>query len=205
MRRNYYTKALENKSKSDALFAHSYLKGKESHWDGGLIEQYLGGILVFTDQIELIYVNQLAQDILCQLTQASFDEQLIPEEILHICRSLIKSRTLFPEQNWLTEFDIFTSSSTTLHIRSRWLNVDNINHACLMLILEDRQKAIINIYLNEAEKYGLTPREKDVWLLHHKGHTYKQVAKELGITPNTVKKHMRSIHAKTKADVSSGN
>jgi RNA polymerase sigma factor (sigma-70 family) len=68
----------------------------------------------------------------------------------------------------------------------------------LLLTIEDRQQAIINLVLEEADRYGLTPREKNVWLLHHNNYTYKQIAAELGITPNTVKKHMRSIYAKKK-------
>jgi len=183
------------------LLDSTAMEHQESHWSSGLIEKYLGGILVFNAHEDLVYANQLAHEILCQLHRDGHLRQSIPEEILYIFRSLNTSRTLFPQQNWLTEFDIFTNSAAIIHIRSRWLNVAHIDHACLMLILEDRQKAIANIYLQEADKHGLTPREKDVWLLHHKGNTYKQIAEELGITPNTVKKHMRSIHAKTKAKV----
>jgi DNA-binding CsgD family transcriptional regulator len=35
-----------------------------------------------------------------------------------------------------------------------------------------------------------------VWLLQQNNYTYKQIAAELGITPNTVKKHVRNIYAK---------
>jgi RNA polymerase sigma factor (sigma-70 family) len=164
-----------------------------------LIEECIGGILVFTDQPQLVYASESAHRVLSQLQQDSTAKSLIPNEIWHICRSLIQSRHLFPDQNWLIEFDIFTSAMTTLHICARWLNVDVVSHPCLLLTIEDRQQAIINLVLEEADRYGLTPREKNVWLLHHNNYTYKQIAAELGITPNTVKKHMRSIYAKKKA------
>lgn len=114
------------------------------------------------------------------------------------CQALIESRHLFPNQNWLLEFDIFTHESTALHIRARWLKMGTFNQPCLLLTIEDRQQAIQNIVMEEAEKYGLTPREKEVWLLHHNNCTYKEIAAELGITPNTVKKHMKNINAKQK-------
>ena len=177
----------------------SIVLGNEGRkFDMSVIEECIGGLLVFTDKKQLIYANDSAQKILNQLQQNDSSKNLIPEEIWHICQSLIQSRSLFPDQNWQIEFDIFTSAATILHIRSRWLNVDNVDHPCLMLTIEDRQQAVVNILMKEAERYGLTPREKEVWLLQHNGYTYKQIAIELGITPNTVKKHMRSIHLKIK-------
>jgi DNA-binding CsgD family transcriptional regulator len=164
-----------------------------------LIEELVGGVLIFTEKKQLIYTNDGAQKILDQLQPQESSASLIPDEIWHICHSLIQSRLLFPDQNWLIEFDILTSKAITLHIRSRWVNVSILDHPCLVLTLENRQQTLVNLVLEEAEKYGLTPREKEVWLLQHNGYTYKQIAAELGITPNTVKKHMRSIHAKRRA------
>ncbi|NEP55025.1 MAG: hypothetical protein F6K65_42090 [Moorea sp. SIO3C2] len=66
----------------------------------------------------------------------------------------------------------------------------------MILVIEDRRQAIDNILIEEAKQYGLTPREKEVWMLHRGDLTYKEIATKLEITPNTVKKHMRSIHAK---------
>lgn len=164
-----------------------------------LMEECIGGILVFTEQQQLVYASKTAHQVLSQLKQESSTSCWIPDEILHICQSLIQSRHLFPEQNWLIEFDIFTSAATTLHICSRWLTVDVVANPFLLLTIEDRQQAIINLVLEEANRYGLTPREKEVWLLQYNNYTYKQIATELGITPNTVKKHTRSIYAKRKA------
>lgn len=162
-------------------------------------EEFIGGILVFDDQQKLIYASEAAYQILGRLKQSENPQNSIPNEIWHIHKSLVQSRHLFPDQNWLIEFDIFTNAVTTLHICSRWLNLDVIGHPWLLLTIEDRQQAILNLVIEEAERYGLTPREKEVWLLQQSNCTYKQIAAELGITPNTVKKHMRSIYAKKKA------
>lgn len=163
------------------------------------INKSLGGVLVFSCQNELLYASNEACRILEQLQDDESPKSLIPNEIRHICQSLTESRRLFPDQNWLIQFDIFTRSEATLHIRSRWITVKgNIDNPCLFLNIEDRQQPVVNIILQEAENYGLTAREKDVWVLQHNNYTYKQIAAELGITANTVKKHVRSIHAKKK-------
>jgi len=68
-----------------------------------------------------------------------------------------------------------------------------------MLKLEDHYIFLETMALEEARRYGFTDREQDVWLLHRRKYTYKEIAKRLGITPNTVKKHIKSILAKQRA------
>lgn len=164
----------------------------------GSIENLIDGILIVTDQRELIYANEIARRILCKLNQNRSNVNLVPREIWHICQSLIQSRSLFPNQRWLIESTIFANNSTTLNVRARWLMLETVNNPCILVTVEDQYQAIRNIAVEEAQDYGLTRREKEVWVLHRGQYTYKQIASELCITPNTVKKHMRSIHAKQK-------
>jgi len=188
---NPYTKltasALVSNSEQSALFQ-------------GLIEQLIDGILIVTEQRELIYANESARRLLRQLNQDKRSADLVPKEIWHICQFLMGSRSSFPNQYWVLESDIFINESTGLHIRVRWLKLEKIEHPCILITVENLYQGIINIALEEAEKYGMTRREKEVWLLHRDHYTYKEIASELFITPNTVKKHMRSIHAKQKGD-----
>ncbi|MGA7937024.1 MAG: LuxR C-terminal-related transcriptional regulator [Kovacikia sp.] len=67
---------------------------------------------------------------------------------------------------------------------------------CVLVTLEDRLQSIQNAAISEGQKYGLTPRETEVWLRHRANYSYKEIASELYITFNTVKKHMKSIYAK---------
>ncbi|MEM6251658.1 MAG: LuxR C-terminal-related transcriptional regulator [Cyanobacteria bacterium P01_D01_bin.156] len=174
-------------------------KHLETQFLAELHQEFLDGILVFTEQGDLIYSNRSACNILDHFHQEPADEiVIIPEEILHICQSLIHSRAQFPHQNWLVELDIVTQDSVILHIRARWLKTNLMESPCLLLVLEDRQQAIVHIAMEEAQQYGLTSREKEVWMLHRNDLTYKQIAVELGITPHTVKKHMKNIHSKQK-------
>jgi DNA-binding CsgD family transcriptional regulator len=168
-----------------------------------VIEDLIDGVLILAEQRELIYANDSARRILRQLNQGRIRTNLVPREIWHVCQSLIQSRSLFPNQRWSIESRIFTDNSTPLHIRAKWINLEHIENPCILLTIEDRYQAIKNIAVEEAQGYGLTRREKEVWLLHRGQYTYKEIASELCITPNTVKKHMRSIHAKQKENCGS--
>ncbi len=162
-----------------------------------IVEDLVDGILILAIDGEVIYANNNALRVLRQLNQNNLTTR-VPEEIWHLCQSLIHSRHLFPEQHWLMQSEILIDNSTTLYIQARWLQLSTLREPCLLLTLADRYQEIRNIAVEEAQAYGLTPRETQVWLLSRANYTYKQIAVELKITPNTVKKHMRSIHKKQK-------
>lgn len=164
----------------------------------GLIDSLINGVLILTVQRELIYANDAAWRVLRQLTSVKSRENQVPQEIWHICQYLIHSRQMFPRQHWFMESEISTDETTALHIRARWFQVETIADPCLLLMLEDRYEVLKTWAIEEAKRYGLTPREKEAWLLHRANYTYKEIARELRITPNTVKKHMQSIHSKQK-------
>ena len=163
-----------------------------------IISELVSGILILTDQKQIVYSNLYGRRVLKQLNSAVDESVQVPQEICQICQSLMEIRNLFPNQCWLTQFDIFIENIIILHIRARWLMVDTLDQPYMLLLIEDRKTTINKIVSQEAEQYGLTPREREVWLLHRRGRTYKQIALELEITPNTVKKHMKSIHSKRK-------
>lgn len=168
----------------------------------GVIEDLIDGTLILTEQKEIIYANENARRILGKLNQGRTHSHIVPKEIWHVCQALIQSRRLFPNQHWMIESRIFTEDSTVLDVRVQWLTLEKLKLSCLLITIEDRDKAIKNIAVEEAQSYRLTRREKEVWLLHRDRYTYKQIASELCITPNTVKKHMKSIHAKQKENCS---
>ena len=155
------------------------------------------GILILTDKKEILYANKNAIQILNQLSQ-DINASHIPSEIWHVCTYLIQSKKSFPHQRWLIQADILIAHKTALHVRAKWLAMEIFDCPCMILMIEDRHQAVQDMAIAKADHYGLTPREKEVWLLQQNGCTYKQIARELEITPNTVKKHMRSIHSKQK-------
>ncbi|MBE9138489.1 helix-turn-helix transcriptional regulator [Nodosilinea sp. LEGE 07088] len=163
-----------------------------------VIEDLIDGVLLLTDTRELIYANHCARRVLRQLNQDQSPANQIPEEVWHICQTLIDSRQLFPNQYWLIESKVIAGTSVVFHIRARWLKLKDREQSCLLLNIRDQCRYIKDIVSEESERYGLTSREKEIWLLHRANYTYKQIAVALCITPNTVKKHMKGIYSKQK-------
>lgn len=160
------------------------------------MEELTGGITIRTEKRELIYTNNRAKRVLPGLNYEKRHANLVSKEIWIICQTLIWSRSLFSNQHWLIETNILNQNATALHISAKWITLESLVNPYILITVEDRYQAIKNIAVEQAKKYRLTPCEKDVWLLHQDNYTYKQIASELCITPNTVKKHMRSIYAK---------
>jgi hypothetical protein len=162
------------------------------------IDDLLSGILIFTAQKELVYANDSARQTLSRIHFNGSTVEAIPKEILHICQALIQSRRLFPDQYWSIRSEVLLDPLVALDIQARWLNVASENESFLLLSIKDSQQSAQKIVIEEAQKYGLTLREKEIWLLHRANQTYKQIAVQLGITTNTVKKHLASIRVKQK-------
>ena len=164
-----------------------------------VLEDLMKGILILTEQKQLIYINEYANILISKLNQCQSRTNSLPEEIWHVCQALIDSGNLFPNQLWQIESEVVTDNSSAFHLKVQWLRLDPTENPLLLLIIEDRHQSSRKMMIEDAQKYGFTPREMDVWLLHQANYTYKQIATELDITPNTVKKHMKSIHVKRKA------
>lgn len=165
----------------------------------GILEGFVDGLLILSEQGDFIHANQSAKRVLHQLNPGDRNPSFVPSEIWQVCQSLIESRELFPDQKMIIESEISKSESIAFRIRVQWLELEEIKRPCLLVTLEDRYQSLQTIVINDAYKYSLTPREMEVWLLYRANYSYKEIADELYISLNTVKKHMKNIHAKRKA------
>ena len=165
----------------------------------GIIESFLDGILILTKQGDCIQSNSLASQICQQLAPTKSPFNSVPKEIWQVCQALIESQDFYHDQPSNIESEIALESSTTLRIRVRWFQLNEIPHPCLLVILEDRCQSVQKLAISEVDKYGLTSREAEVWLLRRANYSYQQIADELYISINTVKKHMKNIQAKREA------
>jgi DNA-binding CsgD family transcriptional regulator len=166
----------------------------------GVIESLIDGILLLTEQGDLLFANDRAKRICHQLTQ-NLSHNLsrhnsVPRQILRSCQALVNGRQDFPEQSVVIEDEIKLEETISIRIRAQWLILTVVDCPCLLVTLEDRQQSAQHKAIAEAQKYGLTDRETQVWLLRQAGYTYKAIASELHIADDTVKKHIKSIHTK---------
>lgn len=154
------------------------------------------GILILTATGELVHANAVAYHICCQLNQGHFNSNFIPPAIWDLCQSLLDSRSLVSEQVMMLSNEIVLDKSTTFHIRVRLLDLDRFQLPCFLVTIENRYESLKNTTISEIKKYDLTPREAEIWYLYKGNYSYKEMAAKLYITLNTVKKHMKNIHAK---------
>jgi DNA-binding CsgD family transcriptional regulator len=165
----------------------------------GVLESLVDGILILTHEGEIIHANSTAQRICLELAQEVSPEIPVPPQIWHVCQVLIENGNLFPDQSIIIEDEIHASKTLSIRIRARWLRLSDGSRPCLLITLENRYESAKNMAIAEAKKYGLTDRETEVWLLKRAGYTYKAIAAELHIAVDTVKKHLKNIHARRDA------
>jgi len=161
-----------------------------------MIESFVDGIFIVTTEGKLIHGNEYARAICRQLMPKEAASNAVPEEIWRVCQSLIESRKLFPDEKIIIESEIKPTPTVKLRVRTRWLQLCVNKHNFLLVTLEDCNQYSQSIAIADAKKYNLTNRETEVWQLRRANLSYKEIANQLYITINTVKKHLKNIHAK---------
>jgi DNA-binding CsgD family transcriptional regulator len=165
----------------------------------GVLEGLTDGVLILSEQGEWIYHNYYAHCICQGLNQGRPLLNQVPDVVWRNCQALMESRELYPTQPVVIESEIALSHSQVYRIRARWLVLEDSQRPYLMVVLEDRCQALQNQAMAESVLYELTPRQAEVWLLYRAGFSYQQIANELYISLNTVKRHLKDIRVKQKA------
>lgn len=157
-----------------------------------VLEGLVDGVLMLHPNGEILYANSPATEI-CR----SLGSSLVPVEVWRSCEALLESRELFGDQVVVIESELKLNETQSYRIRVQWLEIDQEN--CLLVRLEDQQRSLSSLAITEAKRYGLTPREAEVWLLKRCNLSRKEIAARLYITIDTVKKHLGNIQLKRQA------
>ncbi|NEN97303.1 MAG: LuxR family transcriptional regulator [Moorea sp. SIO3I7] len=163
-----------------------------------IIEGFVDGVLIITTNQELFHANECGRRMCSQISQGKSPINSIPQPIWRVCESLIDSRELFSDRKLIIEAEIKVNKSVNFRVRVRWLTLELSRNPYLLVTLEDKHQSTQNSAITDAIKYGLSHREKEVWLLKKANLTYEEIAQQLYISINTVKKHLKSIYAKQK-------
>lgn len=160
------------------------------------------GLIILTPQGEVIAANQSARQICdCGMTSPSAASPsataatpaLLPAPLWQQCQQLIQQTATQPAQRRVVEFELMLRASH-LRVRLRWLDAalaPEPESPYLLMTLEERSGSLLK--LNQS---NLSDREREVWQLRIRGCSYQDIADQLYITINTVKKHIKNIHAK---------
>lgn len=160
-----------------------------------IITTWIDGILILTKTGELVRRNSIAKQICDRIAQSPSNH--IPKEIWRTCQVLIQGCNEYTEGPVVAESELNVKPHEQFRIRARWFDFgEHGNNAYILVILEDQNCSKRNLAITEVDRYGLSPREAEVWLLHRTGYTYREIAAELYIAVNTVKRHIKKIYAK---------
>ncbi len=164
-----------------------------------VFESYIDGILIVSDRGTILSANRSAREICQKLGSGGSETRQVPPQIWRICQIMIDNADLHDNQPVILDDVIEAGESNSVRVRVRWFKVDGVERPCLHVSLEDRLQSAQKMAIAERARYGLTAREAEVWLLRQVGCTYKAIGARLHITIDTVKKHVRNIHAKRDA------
>jgi DNA-binding CsgD family transcriptional regulator len=163
-----------------------------------VLEGFTDGVLIVDKDGTCIHHNQEGQA-LCKLFKAQLNQTgKVPACLWAICQHLIEGRNLFPDQSIVLTQTLNCPQGRSIRAKVQWLKLPTSQEPYLLIFLEDEFRATQTTALLESLQYNLTPREKDVWLLKRANHSYEEIAKQLFIAVNTVKRHIKSIYAKRK-------
>ncbi|WP_445632959.1 Helix-turn-helix transcriptional regulator [Nostoc sp. DSM 114161] len=164
-----------------------------------VIESLEDGILILNKAGKVLHANASAHRILSQLAQENCTENFVPPAIWNLCESLLSSQSLLADKMIIFSDEIVLDKSNIFRIRARLINLDGFEIPCLLITIQNKYESLKHVALSEVKKFELTRREAEIWFLYRNNHSYKEIANKLFITINTVKKHMKNIHAKRQA------
>jgi len=158
------------------------------------IESWADGVLILTKGGAQVYAKHGACKICAQLNVSKAQPLGLPKALERVCQTLVNCRSTVPPYAMSVETEIKVREGH-LWVRASWLQRQG-SEPYVLVMLKDCQQTLHNLAITEAAKYQLTPREAQIWLLRRIGSTYQEIAKQLYISRETVKKHLQSIYGK---------
>ncbi|MBF2089153.1 MAG: helix-turn-helix transcriptional regulator [Synechococcales cyanobacterium K44_A2020_017] len=167
-----------------------------------VLEGFMDGVVLVTSTGKVLHTNRAAQRLFQQASNSTHTENPgLPPCIWHLCQWAIAYHNDYPqdEQHLILEAEVLLNEQVNVRARVRWLSGLRHHDACLLVTLEDLTQVAQQLAIAAMHQYGLTPREAEVWQYRLQGYSYQQMAQELHISENTVKKHIKNILSKRRS------
>ncbi len=161
-----------------------------------VLDTLLDGVVIASTDGHLVQANQPGLCLCQKIAANQSNSTQLPHAVWRVCQSLLHYSEHHAHRDGIIEEDVRLDTFNRIRIRVGWINVHGTNQSLLLIVMEDRTRLLNQIALADARSYQLTPRETDVWRLKHAGLSYKEIATELFITVDTVKKHIKNINLK---------
>lgn len=168
-----------------------------------VLENLLDGILLVSPDGTILAANQMGWR-LCQVIQThsptpqadGAQEKLtqLPLVLLEACWLLRNSQWQSALGEALPQANLTVAPKIRVRI---WLGPMMAGPETLfVVVLEDEQQSAQHQARTDQRLYGLTPREQEVWYLRLQNYSYQEIADQLYLSVDTVKRHVKSILAK---------
>ncbi len=164
-----------------------------------ILESLIDGILITKEMGRVLYANTIAQQLCRQFspelgqpaqTQANEDPH-IPDEILKLHAFMLED----PEQSLILESEL-TIAHQTYRVRVQRIDLAISGENCLLTRIENQAQSSRCLAHLEAQQYGLTSREAEVWTMRRQQLSRQEIAQSLHVSIDTVKKHLGNIQMK---------
>ncbi|MFN6514207.1 MAG: helix-turn-helix transcriptional regulator [Nostoc sp. CreGUA01] len=166
-----------------------------------VIEGLEDGILILNKAGKVLHANACAYRICCEFHQENCQDNFVPPAIWNLCESLLSNQSWLADKMIIFSDEIIIDKLNVFRIRVRLLDLEGFDAPCLLVTIQNKYESLKHVALSEVKKFELTRREAEIWFLYRNNYSYKEIATQLFITINTVKKHMKNIHAKRQASV----
>ncbi|MGB5974546.1 MAG: sigma factor-like helix-turn-helix DNA-binding protein [Nodosilinea sp.] len=160
-----------------------------------VLEGFVDGILVLSEDGTCVHSNQKGRA-LCRGLSDDNSASSLPNCLKSMGSHLLESREFYPGTLLVLTQEFTSQSGDQIRARVQWLDFPAAPSSYLLVSLENKTRSAHSSALLEAVQYSLTPREQAVWVLRRANCSYEDIAKELYITVNTVKRHLKNIYAK---------
>jgi len=167
------------------IMIFSKLNQDASFFFNSILESFVDGILITTNTDQVLYANTIAQQFYRQNSIS------IPDEILKLHRYILEDS----DHALILESEL-TIAHKTYRIRVQRIDLSTSDENCLLTRIENQAESQHHLAYLEAQQYGLTTREAEVWELKRQQCSRQQIAQSLHVSIDTVKKHLGNIQMK---------
>jgi DNA-binding CsgD family transcriptional regulator len=162
------------------------------------------GVLAFTISLELLYMNQEAQELsqyLNRLRGGPVADGMLPTDVHKLCEEILSGLVRHAEaKDWEHVHARRTVGDLSRPIVLQGFGIPDtsgLEHSLIIVLMEERLTHSDARVEAAKDRYHLTEREMHVLEHLAKGLTNKEIAMTLGIAEQTIKEHLKHIMVKT--------
>jgi DNA-binding CsgD family transcriptional regulator len=176
-----------------------------------LLATLMDAVMVVNAEGQILQANAKAKQLCDRLSQEALSQESRPSSVAPdhlptvlqpLFAALLESRCRFPEQGVMPEFELCLNDRTPLRIRGQFLDIPRADSDVpyVLITIENRQESLNSVAIGDAQRFGFTPRETEIWYMRLLGRSYREIANCLYITENTVRKHVKNVLAKRRTE-----